>query len=82
MSRARAKLAQIPVLEIIQSAVKTATRYQNRQKNMYEILNTLPRNGVATLFRKKQWNPPDSYITVTDVDLSLVSFSCADLLIK
>ncbi len=74
-TKAKANLLATPVLEIIQSAVKTATRYNNnpkRSKNLYEILNALPRSGVTYMLRKKQWKAPDSYIEVTHVDLALV----------
>lgn len=75
MSKTKAALIATPVLDIVNSTIKQAVRDNNKpRKNLFEILNTLPRNGAGFLMRRKKWNAPDSYFVITENELSLVYF--------
>lgn len=72
MSKQKLKLLSTPVLDIIQSAIKTAEKQNKKRKNFFEIANILPRNGEGFYFRNKKVAAPDSRILLETIELAPV----------
>ncbi|KAL0488353.1 ribosomal protein mS34 [Acrasis kona] len=63
------QLTQTP-LTIIDKAVRIVKRKEAKKKNLYDILQVLPRFGEGYMFRRTKWTAPDTYIILHKVNLA------------